>query len=272
MKRTIKKVYRRLFARRSCYKLNKLLLECGMHGLGILNFENDRISGEANFLRRTLRRYLPSDRKPVFVDVGANMGDYSADLLKWYPDSRVISIEPQANNYRYMQKHLQQAEMLNVALGAEVGSLTLYDRNDSEISCHASMYREVITDLHHVDVVEHQVDVTTLDQLLAERSIDRVDLLKIDTEGHEFEVLKGATEALAQQRIPLIHLEFNEMNVVSRVFFRDFRQLLAGYQFFRLLPNSMIEIPDRSIQSEWFAYQNIVCVHESLQAAKRTAA
>jgi FkbM family methyltransferase len=262
MKRLIKKLYRRAFARRQFYKLNKLLLECSLHGLGVLNYENDNLSGEGHFLSRVLRDYLPKDRAPVFVDVGANVGDYSATLLDNYPESRIVAVEPHVANVKRLSERLPNIETFNTALGSEVSELLLFDRSDCDGSCHASLYEEVITELHKIPSVEHRVHVNTLDQLAEDLQIDTIDLLKIDTEGHELEVLKGASKLLARNAVPLIHLEFNEMNLISRVFLRDIRRHLQGYRFYRLLPTSMIEIPDRSVLSEIFAYQNVICVRQ----------
>ena len=262
MKRIIKRLYRRTFARRHFYKLNKLMLECSLHGLGILNYENGELSGESHFLRNTLRTFLPKDRAPVFVDVGANVGDYSVTLSENFPGSRIIAIEPHVANVKRLTARLPNIEILNLALGSEVGELTLYDRSDCDGSCHASLYQQVITDLHRMPAVENRVSVSKLDHLADQLHIDTIDLLKIDTEGHELEVLRGATSLLERNAIPLIHLEFNEMNVISRVFFRDIRSHLDGYRFYRLLPKSMIEIPVQSLQSEIFAYQNVICVRE----------
>lgn len=86
-------------------------------------------------------------------------------------------------------------------------------------------------------------------------------LLKIDTEGNELAVLHGAQNALKNGKIEMVHFEFNEMNVISRVFFRDFWNLLhpLGFQFYRLLPNSAFEITRYSpVDCEIFAFQNII--------------
>lgn len=69
--------------------------------------------------------------------------------------------------------------------------------------------------------------------------------------------------AIANRKIKAIHFEFNEMNVHSRAFFRDFWNLLDGYRFYRLLPNEMLEIKTyHPLYCEVFAYQNIVAILE----------
>ena len=94
--------------------------------------------------------------------------------------------------------------------------------------------------------------------------IDIIDFLKVDTEGHELAVLQGASSLIEDGRIGCIHFEFNEMNIVSRVFFLDFRELLHNYKLYRLLPNGLLPLGDSPLETELFAYQNIVALPISL--------
>ena len=261
VKRLGKSIYRTLFANRFSYKLNTFLLECSLHGLGILNYENHRLSGERHFVGVTLRRWLRGIDRPVFVDVGANTGVYSSMLIDAFPDCRLVAVEPHPSNFQRLRDALPpQVETIQAAVGAEQTELKLFDRADMDGSSHASLYKEVITQLHQQTTVECRVDVLPLDQIAADACVSNIDLLKIDTEGHELEVLKGAAELLRSHSVSFIHLEFNEMNVYSRVFFRDLRDLLSDFKFYRLLPRSMIQIPDTPLKSELFAFQNVICV------------
>lgn len=87
-------------------------------------------------------------------------------------------------------------------------------------------------------------------------------MLKIDTEGNEFKVLLGCLEALKEKRINAIHIEFNEMNIVSKVSFKDFWDLLSDYNFYRILPGGgLLPIKNYSpIMCEIYAFQNIVAI------------
>jgi hypothetical protein len=120
------------------------------------------------------------------------------------------------------------------------------------------MYREVITGIHGQAAITHQITLRTLDDLAQDLQLSRIDLLKIDTEGHELEVLRGARRLLSDGLIRVLHIEFNEMNVVSRVFFRDFRELLPHHRPYRMLPSGMIPVPASPLKSELFAFQNVV--------------
>ncbi len=102
------------------------------------------------------------------------------------------------------------------------------------------------------------MSVSTVDDVARKHGIDPIELFEIDVEGHELAVLKGASQLLAANAIRCVHFEFNEMNVISRVFLRDFRALLPNHDFHRRLPKGMIHLDDRPLTTELFAFQNIL--------------
>ena len=87
----------------------------------------------------------------------------------------------------------------NAACGSIPGNFTLYDHTEGAGTEHASLYRGVIEGIHKGVPVEHLVNVTTLDQFAGDHDIELIHLLKIDTEGNELEVLKGAAGLLRKK-------------------------------------------------------------------------
>lgn len=252
-------LYRTIAARKQFRMFNELLFDCATRGLGIRNYENEFVSGEKHFIETVLPQYLNLEKPITFFDVGANEGQYTELLLTKFKTARCVCIEPHPLTFKSLAEKLSsRATSINCALGSNCGTLTLYDRADSDRSEHATLYREIISDIHYQDTISHQVAVKTLDEVAQELDISRIDLLKIDTEGHELEVLRGATKLLSKGAIAVVHIEFNEMNVVSKVFLRDIRKMLPGYTAHRLLPSSTISIPEMPLKSELFGFQNIV--------------
>lgn len=255
----IQAVYRALFAHPIFERFNKLVMVLGLSGLGVLNYTSARASGERAFLQRLLR----GRRAPVCFDVGANRGLYSALVLETAPDARLHCFEPHTRNFDALRQRFGAAgnvTLNNCGCGREPGTLTLFDYADADGSSHASMHREVIERLHGARAVEHRVPVVCIDDYVRQHAVDAIDLLKIDTEGHEFAVLQGAAETLRAGIVRCVHIEFNEMNAVSGVFFKQFFDLLSPrYALYRLLPTSMLEITRYTpLYHEVFAFQNIV--------------
>ena len=82
--------------------------------------------------------------------------------------------------------------------------------------------------------IQEKVQVTTLDRVVEDRGIGHIDLLKIDVEGHELDVLRGAKETLEADRIDIVQFEFGGCNLDTRTNFQDFYYLLKEQYRFAL--------------------------------------
>lgn len=260
MFKLILSLFRLLFLRKRFYRFNRFLHDLALRGMGILNFESDKLSGEEWLLRTATR-----GRLRVVLDIGANLGSYSAEVRANNEGARVFSFEPHPQTFTKLQESAGRYGFtaVNAAVGDESGSIELFDYADRDGSQHASIYRSVIEDIHASKAACFRVPMTTIDEFLAANRVDHIDLLKIDTEGNEYKVLCGAKQALAEGRIDLVHFEFNVTNVVSRVFMKDFMDILTNYSLFRLLPDGIVPLRRYGVDVtdiEIFAYQNIVAV------------
>jgi len=93
-----------------------------------------------------------------------------------------------------------------------------------------------------------------------------IDFLKIDVEGYELDVLKGANKMIESNKIKYIQFEFTQLNTTTRIYFKDFWEVLSEkYKIYRLLPNDLLEIKIYDPTSnEIFGYQNFVAIHKEL--------
>ena len=224
--------YARLFSKTIFNKLNKFIFLLSLRGLGVLNYKSDKKSGEAHFVLS----HFHNAKKGVIFDVGANVGSYSKSLRKLNPNVEIYCFEPHPRTFKKLLSNVTDLKInsFNVGVGSADVVLKLYDYANDDGSSHASLYKDVIEQIHNGQVIAHEVTVISLDTFVSEHKIDRVALLKIDTEGHELEVLKGFQQFIINNKVDLIHFEFNEMNIVSRVFFKDFWDFLPNYDFFRI--------------------------------------
>lgn len=232
-------------------------------GLGILNSENEHYSGEDHFIR-SVPSIIGQQDALIVIDVGANIGSYSAKVKSVHSSACVYAFEPDHATFQQLNASATRYgyQVFNFALGSESRRSLFYNRPGGG-SEHASLYREVITEIHEDTVVEVEVLVTTLDQFAQEHQLTHIHLLKIDTEGSELDVLRGAQRLLENKAIDLIQFEFNNMNVISHVFFRDFLSFLKGYKMYRMLPDGLVRIEQNpTFLSEIFAYQNIVAIRD----------
>lgn len=255
---TLLNLYTKLFCRKIFFKIHFFLFKISLRGIGILNFEKS-INGET-FL---IKHFLKNKKNPVIFDVGANIGEYSEMAKKINPTSEIYAFEPHPVAFKKLQISANQYRYNNfqIALGDKNDSVILYDHHENVGSGHASLYKEVIEDLHKDIPSQFLVSMQTLDSFCTDRRISKIDFLKIDVEGNELRVLQGAQSLISQHRIDMIVFEFNEMNLVSRVFLYDFFKILPNYNFFRLLSDGIVEIQYSSLH-EISNYQNIFALHK----------
>lgn len=243
------------------YKILRRINMLTLHSMGIFNSISPRASGEKLFLETILKR-IPDG---TVFDIGANQGFYSIMMRKMSERLQIYAFEPHPKTYQLLEKEaeLHRFRSFNIGFGHEKTEAVLYDYDGRDGSTHASLYRDVIENLHGSSATGHPVDIDTVDHFTGENHIRQIDLLKIDTEGNELNVLKGANRMLQEGRIHCIQFEFNELNVVSRVFLGDFLKLLPDFSFFRLLGKGWVLLDNyQPVYQEIFGYQNIIAINK----------
>jgi hypothetical protein len=92
---------------------------------------------------------------------------------------------------------------------------------------------------------EGSVELKTLDAFAAEQGLDRIDLVKVDTEGHDFFVIQGAGRLLEEGRIRALQFEYTWRWILSRTYLRDVFEFLAGkpYALGKITPEGIEYYP-----------------------------
>lgn len=236
-----------------------------VHGLiqnGGLSSYKVQSNGEKAFIEKTLLNLFKTDIKPLFFDVGANVGEYSLVLRKNFPNADIYSFEPVKNTFNTLVENTRSfnINLHNIGFSDKVGTGEVFNTVNSNNTEVASIYRDVFAGVFHDhdDVVPIKFEMDTIDNFCCSNSITHIDFLKIDVEGHEFSVLKGATDMLLNNRIKIIQFEINTHNVYSRVFLKDFYLILHNFEFYRILPDGLIKLGEYNPQNEIFTLQNIV--------------
>jgi FkbM family methyltransferase len=164
-----------------------------------------------DFLLHIAKSYLRPDA--VILDVGANLGVTSAIFSVSAPRGQIFSFEPSPSIYPYLLKTIAANDIKNcvpfqLALGAQSGQLEFFDNSASASASHL-VVKDVTLGGH-----THKVEVSTLDQVVKENSISRLDLIKIDVEGLELDVLNGGRRTLESMK-PAVFLEFNSFTLIA---------------------------------------------------------
>lgn len=200
---------------------------------------------------------------PVIFDVGANVGEYTKWILTKAPRAKVHCFEPGKTTFDILKNNISSENIVlnNFGLSDEATEGTLfYDKAGAGT---ASLYNR---HLEHYGVEMDQsetVILKTLDEYCESNGIRRIDFLKIDIEGNEYKALLGARKALDAGSIQAIQIEFGICDIDSRVFFKDFWQLLNDkYNVYRITKDGLFKIKGYWELLEVFYYSNYLFVRK----------
>lgn len=143
--------------------------------------------------------------KGCFLDLGANIGSIVVPAAKRRPDIQAVAVEAAPWIFTYLQKNISINGLENV----KAVSYALFDSDDKELSFFSPRDKFGKGSLSPV-FTQQEVKVKSkrLDTLVQELDLKKVDLIKIDVEGFEYYVFKGAEKLLKTLDAPIIIFEF----------------------------------------------------------------
>jgi FkbM family methyltransferase len=209
-------------------------------------------------------RHRISAPTAVLFDVGANQGTFANTLIKAWRglNYQLYCFEPSAKTFALLKTHvadLPYVHLVNKGLGEKAEHVELY--SDKDGSGLASVYHRDLSH-HRISLsIKESIELTTLDKFCTENKIETIDFLKLDVEGHEMAVLKGASRMIGEGRVGFIQFEFGGCNIDSRTYFRDYFNFFKGkYNLFRILSNGLQPLPAYSEKLEVFQSANYLAV------------
>lgn len=146
-----------------------------------------------------LHRWSSDD---VIFDVGANDARTIHRLQRHLPSPRIVAFEPVAETFEVLKRETAaypNVECVQLAMGNEQGRRQIYINENAAVN---SLYEGWGS-----GAARETIDITTLDGYLSEQLVEHIHLLKVDTEGHDLEVLKGARQTLTEGRVDIIMAE-----------------------------------------------------------------
>ena len=182
-----------------------------------------------------IRRAFPGLRVATVFDIGANVGQSADSFLAGFPDARIWSFEPSRSTFEQLRARFQDTSRVscfNYAMSDHAGTANMELTDES-------VMRRLVADDTGGDQPEgvESVELITLDAFCDGQGVDRIDYLKIDTEGHELQVLAGAGHMLDTDAIAILELELG-MNLDNRrhTRFEDAKAVLEdkGYRIFAI--------------------------------------
>ena len=151
-------------------------------------------------------------RDPRIVDVGANVGDTVERFLGVFPEARILALEPHPESFERLRLRFANratVDVRNLALGNHGGQATMYSYTNSAINALSPVASDAIPLLDGQVVPTSRVTVplTTLPDFLRREGLDQIDILKLDTQGHELEIIRSAAREMAAGKVKYVLTE-----------------------------------------------------------------
>jgi len=261
MSKIIRTLLNPFIGKKSFQKLFENIHYVGLLGMNYNNAEFET-NGELHLINY-LQKETDGQKDLVIFDVGANVGNYTENLLKAFQtQAKIYCFEPSKLTFEKVQERFKNSIQVNcfhAGMGEKEEQLTLY--SDKDLSGFASVYQRDLA--HHQQTMDmsEEISILALDGFCESNKIDWIDFLKLDVEGHEIAVLKGAEKMLSGKKIKYLQFEFGGCNIDSRTYFRDFWNILhQDYQLYRVAKNGLQPINQYSEKLEVFSYANFFAV------------
>ncbi|WP_448560741.1 class I SAM-dependent methyltransferase [Trichothermofontia sp.] len=198
-----------------------------------------------------------------FIDVGAHIGYFSLLAAALIGETGlVLTCEPEGANYDCILQNIQlnrfnNLRVLNVAVGDERKNTQFFVNSDND-GGHAlwNVGHHPFNQKSKQSPIARPIRMETLDYLIKQHPVHNLKLLKIDTEGAEYSILRGAIDLLSRVKVPYIIAEINRFGLqqmgTNEIELRGFMRSL-GYETYVLTsqaPNPIFLKPDQVYQSQ----------------------
>jgi len=193
--------------------------------------------------------------KPIVVfDIGAHYGETIRLFLNKLKIQKIYSFEPSPYNFQVLKKNISKyqpnkVEIFNFGLGEKISKKYINQTVESSSSTINKINKDSkylkrklkILNIKNKDTFYHKlpIEVSTLDTFIEKKKIQNIDLLKIDTEGYEFNVLKGLSNY--SHKIKLIYFEHHYDDMIIKDYkFGDINKLLKDRGFSMIKKSKML--------------------------------
>jgi FkbM family methyltransferase len=184
----------------------------------------------------------------IIVDAGANIGLSTIYFANKYPDAKIIAIEPEENNYKFLVKNTENyanVVRIKAALWDKIDEIDLVNTglgNWGFMVSSNNNYNQLKT---RIKQNLHLTKTITIGKIISDYSIEKIDILKMDIEGAEKEVFSNAAEWIGNVKAIIVELHERMKNGCNRSFYNNTngfdQEWQRGEDIFLVKDNYIIE-------------------------------
>jgi len=206
-----------------------------------------------NDVEKELLNYIEEEKDKVIFDVGCFRGNFTRNIIKHESKKNIKSnfflFDPNPNVKNYLSSLLKENNVkcfniafdnsnsekkftLNQYFEATGSSLDSLHKEDKLYNFTRKSFMKIFRPFKKIkDYIEIDVKTQTLDNFCSENKINYIHLLKLDTEGNEFNILKGAENLLSKNKIKIIYTEICSYKKDYNNKSNDIKKFLKKYNF-----------------------------------------
>lgn len=222
-------------------------------GYGLDDFYNN---GEYLIIKKLIKNY------EIVFDVGANVGSWSREVLDFYPNVQLKCFEPGPEAHNILNNIFQRfnnVEVFNLGLGIADEEREFYVYPGIASGGTTLFERPVFSGFPHQKI---KIKIVSLDSFCNLKKFNKIDFLKIDSEGSELFIIKGASSLIKNKKINFIQFEYGGTYRDAKITLKELYSLLNknNYLVFRIFKKGLIHIPHWSEDLENYKYSNYLAV------------
>ncbi len=226
------------------------------------NNDNMITNGEMRFLQRNI------GNRSVLFDIGANVCQWTKFVLNTNKRLNIHCFEPSKYTFKKLINNNFPPNVICNNIGLSSAKKEQFIHIFKKGSGLNSLYQRKGLDERYGKIPQQQkekIQLDTLENYCRENDIKFIDYMKIDVEGHEFEVLKGGKTLFNNIQVNIIQFEYGGTFIGAHVFLRDIFDLFEelNYNFYKIYPDCIKLVKKYYQKYDNFQYQNWLIINKN---------